>query len=247
MREFTRVLKEQLVDKTGIDIEAHSGVTLWMIRWAAMLCSRYLVGKDGRTPYERRRGRKCKMPVICFGEKVWYKELRETKERKDKFESEWAEGIWLGHSRASNEMLIGTREGVVRAYAVKRQDEDQRWDGSLIKEMKGTPQQPNPNKPGMTIPIKIRFDEPEAAEPIPSVPAREEKGMRRMGITEALLKKYGYTEDCEGCKAKAAGIKEARKHTEECRRRIDEAMEEDGEGKERKRTPKREKIERSPR
>ena len=63
-------------------------ITLWMVRWAAMLVSRYLVGKDGRTAYERRRGRKCKIPVAKFEESVLYKRIRESEERKDKFESE---------------------------------------------------------------------------------------------------------------------------------------------------------------
>ena len=60
---------------------------------------------------------------MAFGEKVWYKEIRPGKERANKLESEWREGLWLGHSRRSNEAIIGTREGVVRAYAVKRMDE----------------------------------------------------------------------------------------------------------------------------
>ena len=79
-----------------------------------------MVGKDGRTSYERRRGRACRVPVATFGEKVWYKQIREQKERKDKIESEWHEGLWLGQSRSTNETIVGTAEGVVRAYAVTR-------------------------------------------------------------------------------------------------------------------------------
>ena len=54
-----------------------------------MLVSRYMVGKDGRTAYERRRGRRCRLKLATFGEKVWYKEAREHKERKYKLETEW--------------------------------------------------------------------------------------------------------------------------------------------------------------
>ena len=52
--------------------------------------------------------------------RCWYKEIRPGKERANKLESEWREGLWLRHSRRSNEAIIGTREGVVRAYAIKR-------------------------------------------------------------------------------------------------------------------------------
>eukprot|EP00974_Lingulodinium_polyedra_P097698 9470319-Lingulodinium_polyedra.AAC.1 len=105
-----------------------------------------MVGKDGRTAYERRRGRRCKLQLAVFGERVWYREVREQKERKEKFATEWKEGVWLGHTRNSNESIIGTKDGVVRAYAVRRQDEAERWRGDIWKQMKGTPQEPVPSK-----------------------------------------------------------------------------------------------------
>jgi len=123
VREFTRVLKDQLESEANVKVKTGDAITLWMVRWAAMMVSRFLVGKDGRTAHERRRGRRCNVPVVRFGELVWYKKMRESKERKDKFESEWLEGIWLGHSRASNEVLIGTADGVVRTYTVQRKAE----------------------------------------------------------------------------------------------------------------------------
>ena len=36
------------------------------------------------------------MQVIPFGERVLYKQIREGKDRKDKFNSEDHEGVWLG-------------------------------------------------------------------------------------------------------------------------------------------------------
>ena len=90
---FTRVLKEQLGDKAKMKLETDSPMIQWMIRWAAMMTSRYLVGTDGRTSYERRKGRRCDLEVVPCGEAVWYKNVREGKERKDKLESEWEEGV----------------------------------------------------------------------------------------------------------------------------------------------------------
>ena len=57
------------------------------------------MGLDGRTPYERRRGRRCIMVVLPFGVRVLYK-IRESKKKEDKFESEDMEGVWLGHNGA---------------------------------------------------------------------------------------------------------------------------------------------------
>ena len=105
---------------------------------------------------------------MAFGEKVWFKEIRPGKERANKLESEWREGLWLGHSRRSKKAIIGTRAGVVRAYAVKRMDEESRWDATYLQEMKGTPQQPDPSRPGLAIPIKVNIDPPHEKSPEPA-------------------------------------------------------------------------------
>ena len=51
------------------------------------------------------------IPVVPFGELVRYKQVRKTKAQEGKLDSEWRCGIWLGHTRSSNEVLIGTPEG----------------------------------------------------------------------------------------------------------------------------------------
>ena len=47
---------------------------------------------------------------------------------------------------------------------------------------------------------------------------------RTMRSTDAMLEEHGYSENCEGCRFKQAGLKESRAHTEACRRRIEEAV-----------------------
>ena len=141
VREYARVLKAQLEEKTGMTLHPGDSITAWMVRWAAMLYSRYAVGKDGLTPYERRRGRKCRVPAVCFGEKVWFKLLRVEKNRKDKFESDMREGVWLGHTRSSNGHVVGTKFGICKAYIIKRQDSKSRWCSEAIRSLRGTPHQ----------------------------------------------------------------------------------------------------------
>ena len=180
MREFTRVFKIQAEEKAGVEIGGTDPILHWAVRWAAMVCSRYLVGVDGKTGWERRRGRKCRVPVCLFGENVWYKEIRKSKNKKHHLETEEREGIWLGHARSSNEVYIGTRNGVVRAYTVKRRDAQSQWDAELIKQMRGTPRQPDPNKPGYSIECQINFD-PESKEPHVEIQTnRPELDIRRM-------------------------------------------------------------------
>jgi len=133
IRGFTKVLKEQLEEEAGINLTGADNIVQWMLRWGAMLPSRFLLCKDGKTPHERRRGQRCNIPTERFGEKVWYKELHGKSDAQKKMESDWREGLWLGHARNSNEILIGTREGVVRAWAIRKKPYQDQWDGNLVK------------------------------------------------------------------------------------------------------------------
>ena len=138
----------------------------------------------------------------------------------------------LGHARESNEVLVGTRTGVVRAWAVRRRDPDDRWDADLIKNMQGTPQRPNPNKPGATIPIRINFDPIDRTQmPIILQAARDEEGPRSMQIRSWMLELYGYTEGCKGCEYKRAGLDAQRPHSQACRSRLEAAVEQDARGR----------------
>ena len=49
-----------------------------------------------------------------MGEKVWYKQLGDGGDRKNKAETEWFPGVWLGPATSSSETLIGTKLGVVK-------------------------------------------------------------------------------------------------------------------------------------
>ena len=97
VKEFVRELKEQIEGKTNVKLKSDG-----MIRWAVMMVSKYMVGTHGRATYERRRNR---APVATFAQK----------ESKDKIESEWHEGLRLQQSRSTNETIVVTAEGVVRA------------------------------------------------------------------------------------------------------------------------------------
>ncbi len=134
IREFMRVLKDQMEEGAQMKISQDDVVNLWLVRWSAMNVSRFLVGKDGRTAYERRRGRRCKIPLAMFGEKVWYKQLMEGKAKVDKFESEWQEGIWLGHSRKSNETLVGTDAGQSLRHQEAGRGKPMGWEDDTVDE-----------------------------------------------------------------------------------------------------------------
>ena len=118
----------------------------------------------------------------------------------------------------------------MKASSIKRFGMTEKCDTNAILEMKGTPQQPDPTKPGLHIPVRIRM-EPEVPLVMPGMkPARGEVGPRRTYVMKRHFEKLGYTEDCAGCARLSTGMK-SRPHTGKCRARMDEELKKIEEGR----------------
>ena len=91
-----------------------------LVRWAAMSVSRFQKGRDGRTPYERQRGRPCEIGVVPFGETILYRMPEVARDRHQALEERWSKGIWLGHTRGSAETLVATDQEVIKVWAIRR-------------------------------------------------------------------------------------------------------------------------------
>ena len=55
-----------------------------------------------------------------------------------------------------------------------------------------------------------------------------------MKITDEMLRKYGYDENCLRCRNRKAGLASKMNHSEQCRKRIYEEMEKDEDGRKKK-------------
>ena len=135
---MVRTYKLALEARIGAEIPEDHNIIPWLIKHAAASLNRYNVGKDGLTPYRRLRGKNFRKEVADFGESVWY--LKPKSLGKRKLVSRWASGIWLGIRDESNEVLIGTTEGVIKVRTVRRKGSpEERWDTVGIDSMKGIP------------------------------------------------------------------------------------------------------------
>ena len=65
----------------------------WLVSHAAETIGRFQLGADGRTAYERTRGRKLNKELPEFGERIHYLKLRSI--GRNKAESRWGEGIFF--------------------------------------------------------------------------------------------------------------------------------------------------------
>ena len=66
------------------------------------------------------------------------------------------------------------------------------------------------------------------------VPLRREKKVRRVQISKDMLRDYGYTEGCDGCRHQSAGLEGHRGHNEECRARTSKEIIGSEEGRKKK-------------
>ena len=144
-----------------------------MIEYAAIILRRHMVGTDGRTVYERLKGRGDRRRVIEFGEKVLYKSLKRPEDPGRPLDARFVDGIYLGVMDISGEIVVGVGEEVVRGQEARRVTEDTRWDPGLVKAIKATAVQPNPGQTDLRIRSHIRATDGGAPAVPPALPPRE--------------------------------------------------------------------------
>ena len=77
LKEQVRTMKSDLEGRLGRKLESSDRSTLcWMIEHGGCLLRRYKVGEDGKTAYERIKGRRSNRMMVPFGECVWWMPLR---------------------------------------------------------------------------------------------------------------------------------------------------------------------------
>ena len=113
---------------------------------------------------------------------------------KEKADDRFGEGIYLGITTRSEEYIIGTKDGVLRARSIKRKgNREEQWNVEQFKELRGTPWEPIPGREGIEIKSKIDLPAEEGMpEPIQE-PEDREIIIRRAGITKADIKEHGQT------------------------------------------------------
>ena len=186
----------------------------WVVRHAGWLLTRYNVKTDGKSPYERLRGREFKGEVVEPFEVVHFKL---TTDKRGKLDSQTAVGIWLGKSLQSDERYIGTSNGVQRCRSIWRRPEAKRWDPSQLEKMKGEPWQPR----GTLTMVPGTPATGELPGAVPGTPGRKQ---RSVYITVDRQIQYGMTDGCPGCHSSDADPK---RHNAECKARFEKLITEE--------------------
>ena len=203
------------------DMPADTPILPWAIRHGAWCYCRFAVGADGRTGWERARGKPYKAVLAQLGETVLF--LRPLRQRRTKQKGRFQKGIFLGRVDRTDEVMVAQGNKLVRTTKFLRLPEKEQWSAASVDALRGL------------LPWKPEGpSEDEAAPPLPPGPLTsadagpagpdEEPETRRKYLTQQLLSKYGRTPGCPGCHARG-GVR--RNHTEACRERVTRAWEED--------------------
>ena len=78
LQGIIRTWRSAVEDKWGVKLEAEHRIWPWLVEAVGWTMTRAEVGKDGKTAFERIRGKQCTSQVADFGECIRYRSLKET-------------------------------------------------------------------------------------------------------------------------------------------------------------------------
>ena len=124
-------------------MEATRPVFAWFVSFSAVL-NRARVGRNGRPPWDLRKGRPFKRALAPFGERVMH--LPAGKHRSQ-LTSGYRHGFFVGVVDGSDEVYIGTEAGVVKSRSFQRLPEGAKSDKEGFLKIVGTPWNVTPSNP----------------------------------------------------------------------------------------------------
>ena len=181
------------------------------------LLTRFEVGRDGKTAYERLKGKSAKVQGMAFAEGILWKRKR-AGGPLGKLTCMWEDGVDLGVKATTAEVIVGNRNGVWLTRTVRRKPAKERWDRSNLEMVVAVPWRKNEDDPKMdgerlkteVIVMDKEYKEKLEAEEHVPIP-------KRVYISRENLEEFGFTARCPGCVSLLRGT--ARQaHTESCRR-----------------------------
>ena len=234
-----RTLKVATEQSCNISIGAEGPALLWMIEYKSAVLSRFEVGADGNMPYGRLRGKPFRMKLPNFGESVYFKPLRQSGSKLNKLDPKFREGVYPGVREGTNDMIVGTPEGIGRTGDIRRKPPSQRCDGAALLAVRGTPDAPNPSAEPGEVPlipggVVVDIESPRGA--VPNAPINPEDPVqlrKRLYITKHDTRMHGWTQDCLRCQADLQRKPSTMAHSENCRARIETALSKTGTGRKR--------------
>ena len=234
---LVRTMKFALEKRLGVQISSSHPLMAWIVEHAAETLNRFHVGPDGRTPFERIKGKAYKGEVVEFGRIIYHRHPGRVE--GGSMEPRWSEGVWLGKTAKSDENIISDETGrIVKAGGISLKTDIESWDRDVIMGVKVFPNGLNEPRAVRRTSIMIpptplhsggesrgeevrepdERDGPEIADPV-----ERSRGPADIYIRyEDLKKSGGFTAGCRKCQAMKGGdnSRSRMSHNAECRARV---------------------------
>lgn len=115
----------------GFKIKTDAPIVAFMGEYASYLLNKPEVRKDGKTAYERAKGKSGSVLDIEFGEELMWKKAAGVK--MEKINPRWEYGIFVVVKRRSGELWVRTEDGLVVVRTVRRISFEQRWSEDCVR------------------------------------------------------------------------------------------------------------------
>ena len=233
VESYIRSLKSQLDERYKVKISVDHPIVVCLCDYAAYLLNRLEIGRDGKTSYERSKGKKATVLGFEFGEKVMWK--TRTSGHMQKMNAQWNYGVFVGVKRVSGELYIANEQDkkIKLARTARRVPEEQRWQGEQLDWVQ-------------FVPWNLGREDKDADGDLPEFDFKSGPGARMteedmehiamMGkpdrgphpahLSKKDFETYGYTDRCQGCSTLLRGMR-LQPHSATCRKRMEERLEGD--------------------
>ena len=229
VREIKRQCRALLSDlefKLEKKVDPGHPLLVWLPRHAAFLLTRYRVGTDGKTAFERTYGRKWRIPLVRFGESILYRPRANREGKRNDLAPRVSIGMYVGTGNRNSDVFVMTERGIMKGNSIHRRPPDDQFKHDQFDSLRGLPWRLQEREHG-----GLRIALPDVAVPRER-PAVQEVIPRNLYVTKNDLEKHGHTPLCPGCEAAILEMP-SRAHNAECRQRIQIELDKTPEGQER--------------
>ena len=142
LEEGVRTHKLDLETKLKMAVGIGHPCIAWLVDNVADIINKFKIGHDGRTAYERLKGKTYKGVIHEFGSVILHR-IPE-KPQGGLMMERWVQGVWLGKRFTTDEHMIGLENGkVVRTRNVRPKSLEDTWSFEEIDKIKGQPWDPS--------------------------------------------------------------------------------------------------------
>ena len=225
VRGLLRSLRLCLEKRLGARLPTQHPLMAWLVEHTALLLNACSRGSDGITPWERARGRPFGLRLHGFGESVLWKQPLKGPQHDvhGNLGPRQYCGVFLGYNKVSNTYRVLSEEGhLVKARGLTARPEEAKWNPEKLAAVTVTPWDLRRREAAVRVEVGEPVERHAAPAEAPTT------NPRRLKITKHMLSSasIGTTDGCPQCRhfRTFGETKDGLPHTEACRARILEAM-----------------------